>query len=91
APARHPEAARARRNLVLSLMIDQVRVNGPAARRAATTGVSRREHPTETVDGRWFRDHVRNEVPKRTADRGMAVYTTMDAELQRAAESAVRS
>jgi len=91
APARHPESARDRRNLVLSLMIDQVRVNGPAARRAANSGISRREHPTRTVDGRWFRDYVSNELPKRTADRGMAVYTTMDAELQRAAESAVRS
>jgi len=89
APARHPESARDRRNLVLSLMTEQLRVNGPAARRAAQSGVSRREHPTSSVEGRWFRDYAGNELPKRTGDRGVAVYTTMDAALQRAAEQAV--
>lgn len=89
APARHPESARDRRNLVLSLMIDQVRVNGPAARRAAQSSISRREHPTSPLEGRWFRDFASNELPRRTGDRGTAVYTTMDAGLQRAAEQAV--
>ncbi len=89
-PDRHPESARERRALVLNLMIDQLRVNGPAARRAAEAALPRREHPTSTLDARWFRDQVQRDV-RSLPSRGVAVYTTMDATLQRAAERAVQA
>ena len=90
-PDRHPESARQRRDLVLELMIEQLRVNGPAARRAAGAALPRRVHPTRTVEARWFRDHLSRAIPSRLPARGVAVHTTMDAALQRAAEQAVRT
>ncbi len=89
-PDRHPESARQRRELVLTRMIEQLRVNGPAARRAAEGSLPRRVHPTSTLDARWFRDQVERDVRSLPA-RGVAVYTTMDATLQRAAERAVQA
>ena len=88
-PDRHPESARERRELVLTLMIDQLRVNGPAARRATRAALPRRVHPTPTLEARWFRDHLSKDLPRKLPVRGAAVFTTMDATLQRAAERAV--
>ena len=89
-PDRHPESARERRALVLSLMIDQLRVNGPAARRATSAALPRRMHPTPTLEARWFQDQVQRDIRSLPA-RGVAVYTTMDAALQRAAERSVEA
>ncbi len=85
---RHPSAARERRNMVLGLMADQHRISADAAHRAERTGVSTGTNPAPSVDGRYFRDFVASalgHLPR----RGVSVYTTLDAGLQRAAESAV--
>lgn len=95
APTRNPESARQRRDLVLQLMVDQRRVAGPLAARAARGGIATRAYPVRSVDARWFRDYVvataSDHPANRSAARGMAIYTSIDATLQRAAERAVRS
>jgi penicillin-binding protein 1B len=91
APARHPDAAADRRNLVLQLMTEQRRSSASAAERASRVRIATRTHATASVDGRYFRDFVARAAPGHLPDRGVAVYTTLDATLQRAAERAVRS
>ncbi|HEY4099329.1 MAG TPA: transglycosylase domain-containing protein [Gemmatimonadales bacterium] len=87
--ARHPEAALARRDMVLQLMADQHRISAAAAAQAERIRINPGEHPLPAVDGRYFRDYVVGQVPGRVAPRGMAVYTTLDVTLQRAAERSV--
>jgi penicillin-binding protein 1B len=89
APHRHPEAARDRRNLVLQLMVEQGRVPARSRDQSSQVPVPRRVHPRRTMDGRWFRDHALEGAPRGLPSRGGAVYTTLDATLQRAAERAV--
>jgi penicillin-binding protein 1B len=91
APTRNPATARQRRDLVLRLMVEQERITSAAASRARRAGISRRAHPDAVLDGRYFRDASAAAVPGRLPGRGVAVYTTLDAALQRAAERAVRS
>jgi len=89
APNRHPDVARQRRDLVLQLMVDQHRVTSAAAEEATRMPVSTRVHPATTLDGRNFRDATIAAVARHLPSRGEAVYTTLDASLQRAAEHAV--
>ena len=91
APTRNPAIARRRRDLVLRLMAEQERITSAAATRARRAGIARRAHPDAVLDGRYFRDASAAAVPGRLPGRGVAVYTTLDAALQRAAERAVRS
>jgi penicillin-binding protein 1B len=91
APTRHPREARARRDLVLQLMAGQQRVSRASAARAGRTGVSTRAWPARAVDARHFRDFVTANTISHLPARGVAVYTTLDAALQRAAERVVRS
>jgi penicillin-binding protein 1B len=94
APTRNPGSARQRRDLVLQLMLDQQRITRSLAERASRAGVATRPHPTASVDARWFRDFAITapDLPtSRLPDRGAAIYTTLDASLQRAAERAVRN
>ncbi|MEO8451571.1 MAG: transglycosylase domain-containing protein [Gemmatimonadota bacterium] len=89
-PIRHPTEARDRRNLVLQLMADQKRIPTPVAGQTARARVAARVYPARTLDSRYFRDFALAGLPGRLPDRGVAVYTTLDATLQRAAERAVR-
>jgi penicillin-binding protein 1B len=96
APTRNPESARQRRDLVLQLMQEQRRITPAAATRARRMTIAARFYPSRTVDGRHFRDFVLTApLPLRPSarlpSRGTAVYTTLDATLQRAAERAVRA
>ena len=92
APTRNPESARQRRDLVLQLMLEQRRITRAAATRARRMTIAARFYPSRTVDGRWFRDFAlpSSRLPD-FPSRGTAVYTTLDATLQRAAERAVRT
>lgn len=91
APSRHPAAARERRDLVLKLMVEQERTTRTAAARARGTRIPGRVFPTRTLDSRHFRDFALPTVPEGQPSRGIAVYSTLDATLQRAAERAVRT
>jgi penicillin-binding protein 1B len=90
-PTRHPEAARARRNLVLQLMAEQGRITASAARKAQASRISARNGtPGLALDARHFRDAAVDALPRSLPKRGAAVYTTLDARLQQAAQRAVR-
>lgn len=92
APTRNPGSARQRRDLVLDLMAEQGRITRTLAARASKAGISTRSYPAPSVDGRWFRDFILSDrTAARPPVRGEAIYTTLDATLQRAAERAVRS
>jgi penicillin-binding protein 1B len=88
---RHADAARDRRDLVLQLMVDQHRVSAAAAAHARNTDVVVRLHPAIAVDGRYFRDVAAAGLGREVPARGAAVYTTLDAALQQAAEHAMTS
>jgi penicillin-binding protein 1B len=87
-PVRHPREARERRDLVLRLMVQQSRVSQRAADRAIRERVPTRPGPAPTLDARYFRDFVSAGLGG-LPGRGVRVYTTLDATLQRAAERAV--
>ncbi|HET9134182.1 MAG TPA: transglycosylase domain-containing protein [Gemmatimonadales bacterium] len=89
-PSRHPENARARRDLVLRLMVEQGRLDPDDAARARRAPIPRRVTPLRTLEARHFVDHVRSSGRPQAGSRGVAIYTTLDPGLQRAAERAVR-
>ncbi|HET7603459.1 MAG TPA: PBP1A family penicillin-binding protein [Gemmatimonadales bacterium] len=95
-PRRHPDRARARRNLVLSLMAEEGYISDSAARKAAGT-------PLTVQKKGWYPkaaevdalDPVRITVDSLLGDSADAygdivVHTTLDARAQAAAEKAVR-
>jgi len=92
-PVRHADRARARRDLVLRLMAEQGRISESAARRATRDRIRTTPVRQQTVDARYFRDFVltrlHDEAGGKLPTRGAAVYTTLDATLQHAAERAV--
>jgi len=93
-PVRHADRARERRDLVLRLMVEQERIEERAAERAARQRIRTTPVREAVADARYFRDFVVSrfdaEGVGRLPARGAAVYTTLDATLQRAAERAVR-
>ncbi|MEO6748522.1 MAG: transglycosylase domain-containing protein [Casimicrobiaceae bacterium] len=88
-PTRHPEAAHDRRNIVLQLMVDQNRISATSAASAEDDDITAGNHAQPVFDGRYFRDFAAANVTAHLPPRGMAVYTSLDANLQRAAEHAV--
>ncbi len=88
-PTRNERWARQRRNLVLGLMADQDRISRRTAEQAERARMATRAHSAPGLDARYFRDLVLARLPGRLPRRGAAVYTTLDAGLQRAAERAM--
>jgi penicillin-binding protein 1B len=89
APTRHAADAVSRRNLVLGLMATQHRIGKSEAERARNARVSPRSYPLTSIDARYFRDFVASSTSETFPDRGAAIYTTLDATLQRSAERAI--
>ncbi len=89
AATRHPDAARDRRNMVLELMAQQHRVAAATAARAERAPITTTAHGGGGLDARYFRDFVVDNMHARFPARGDAIYTTLDARLQRAAEHAI--
>jgi len=89
APTRHPDDALSRRNLVLALMAQQKRIEPDVAERAKNARIGTRSYPLTSIDGRYFRDFVAGSAGKNLPERGAAIYTTLDATLQRSAERAI--
>jgi penicillin-binding protein 1B len=86
-PLRHPEAAVSRRNLVLRLMRDQGLISDARFRRAAGTALGVRRARPPSRAGRYFTDFVASGLQQQ---RELTVFTTLDMDLQLAAEAAVR-
>lgn len=95
APDRHPDTARARRNVVLAGMLRDGAITAEQARAASDEPVS--VAPLERADATapYFIDYVSREVESRLSDstdesgQNLRVYTTLDLDLQRVAEEAV--
>ena len=94
-PRRNPDLARERRDLVLTLMEEQGKIDADtgAAARKRSLGVTRRPRKLvqeETFAG-YFLEEVRRELEERFGDgfygERVRVITTLDARAQRAAES----
>lgn len=94
-PIEHPDRARERRDLVLTLMERQGRVDADEAERARESPLGvRRGKARGAAEGvrvaGWFVDRVRNELEERLGDdlyhRPLVVHTSLDLRLQKAAE-----
>ncbi len=93
APFRRPDAAIARRNLVLDLMHQQAVIPDEAYRQARSTELALHHAPPPGRHGRYFVDYIAAQLRRRhgrdALQQGMAVFTTLDMGLQQAAERAV--
>jgi penicillin-binding protein 1A len=93
-PRRHPEQARERRDLVLSLMEQQGRIHRfmaeEARRGALDIAPPPRQEQTESGLAPYFVEQVRRELEVKFGDllyhQSLRVRTTLDSRLQRAAE-----
>src|SRR5215212_8254975 len=95
APDRHPEEARARRNVVLAGMVRDGAVTAEQARAACEEPLTVAPLERAGAVAPYFIDYVSREVESRLADpteesgQNLRVYTTLDLDLQRVAEEAV--
>ncbi len=92
-PARHPDRARARRDLVLQLMRDRGLIDAGNSERAQARSLEIRDRPSSRVDGRYFADFVTRQLREAGSGRamqpGLTVFTSLDLTMQEAAERAV--
>jgi penicillin-binding protein 1B len=92
-PLRYPERARERRNLVLQMMRQNGYLSDSDYRAAVEKPINIQPGHLDGADSQYFLDLVSDELQNRLddhQDRTHSVYTTLDPELQRAAEDAVR-
>jgi penicillin-binding protein 1A len=99
-PAVHPEAAKERRDVVLRQMLDQGYLTKPVYEESVAQALpapreiqAPQEQAVEGVDVGYFTSWVQQQVIERYGTRafngGLKIRTTLDLELQRAAEQAV--
>jgi penicillin-binding protein 1B len=93
APFRNPEAAETRRNVVLDVMLEQSVISEREHRQARSAPIRLRKKSQRTRSARYFLDFVRQQIAARHGGKalrqGLAVFTTLDLGMQRAAEEAV--
>ena len=97
-PIAHPEAAKARRDVVLKSMLDQGYIDRFRYQKAIGEPVPTRDDihpPQETSKYPYFTSWVRQQVVDKVGAGmafagGLKVHTTIDSELQQAAENAVK-
>jgi penicillin-binding protein 1A len=101
-PATHPMAARDRRDVVLNQMFEQGDIPRPvyeeSLKQALPTAAeiqAPQEETVEGVDAGYFTSWVQQQVIERYGQRafygGLRIKTTLDLELQRAAEQAIQN
>lgn len=96
-PRRHPQRARKRRNLVLSLMAKQGRISPARARQVARRHLAISPRPSRhRVRYPGFMDLVRRQLHRDYHDQdlrsaGLRIFTTLDPLRQRQAEKALRT
>jgi penicillin-binding protein 1B len=94
-PFLHPEAARARRDLVLRLMHEQGRIDTAAFEAARSAPLSIATRTTEPRETRYFLDALRGQLPEiydeaTLQGQGLRIYSTLDLRLQQIATQALR-
>lgn len=94
-PFRRPDAARARRNLVLTLMERQGRIGPEEAARARRAPLPERPPARPVNAAPWYVDRVQQELEDRYSREdlrreGLRIFTPMDSRAQAAADRAVR-
>jgi penicillin-binding protein 1B len=93
-PFRWPERAKARRNLVLKLMLDNGYISQLAYMEACDAPMSVTKQGIESTDAPYFVDHVNEQLADQFSDHdfqesGSRIYTTVDLDLQHDAAIAV--
>jgi penicillin-binding protein 1B len=92
-PFRNPERTRERRNLILRLMREEGKIDDAAMREAAEQPITTRTRTEERTKAPHFVDFVKSELAERYGEKlqteGLQVYTTLDVDLQQAAQRAV--
>jgi penicillin-binding protein 1A len=95
APTVDPERALARRKVVLQAMRDSGAIDGPAYEAATQQPIRLTDNlRNEEAFGQYFKEEVRKQLVEqfgwdRVYQGGLKVYTTLDLEMQKAAESEV--
>lgn len=95
-PYRHPERAKARRNVVLSLMRENGYITDKEYEEAAGSPLQLAPPGMESTDAPYFVDLVNDELTSEFQDHDFQadsyrIYTTLDLNLQRAAAEAIRA
>lgn len=92
-PFRHPDAARGRRDLVLNRLLELDKISEEEHRVARASPLYLRTKPLRARSGRYFVDFTIGQLAEserpRSGPRGLSVFTTLDMQLQTAAEEAV--
>jgi penicillin-binding protein 1B len=92
-PFRHPERAAERRNIVLRLMRENGRLTAEQYEAAAATPVEVQAEKEEFTEAQYFVDVMNEEAQAKLAEnqeeRARHIYTTLDPDLQDAAQNAV--
>ncbi len=96
APRRHPERALRRRSTILSMMVASGSITRAEAAAADTAALGLAEHEDEARVGAYFIEEVRRQVIDRYGAEtlysgGLRIYTTLDLDLQTAAEEHVEA
>ena len=94
-PFRNPEAARERRDFVLAQLFEQGRIDEPEHRAAIAAPLALGPQPAPDRSAAYFLDFLRRDLEARfpgelLESEGLAIYTTLDARLQRLADRALR-
>ncbi len=91
-PRRNPDAAHGRRNVVLAAMAETGVLSGPDAEAARQTPLNLAP-PAGVMRAPYFVEQIRRDLEERFGELlytgGLRIYTTLDAELQTEAESAL--
>jgi penicillin-binding protein 1B len=94
-PYRDPEAARERRDLVLSLMAEQGRIDQATQEAAKAEPLRLASITPDEGDARFFLDALRRQLPEvydheHLVSEGLKIYSTLDLRLQRISARALR-
>jgi penicillin-binding protein 1B len=93
-PFRNPERAAARRALVLKGMLDEKKIDLASYEAALAAPLTRVSKPVIGIEAPHFVDFVLTQVKESRSDlsgAGLSLYTTLDPDMQAAAQAAVQS
>ncbi|MBK9966777.1 MAG: transglycosylase domain-containing protein [Holophagales bacterium] len=93
-PFRNTERAQARRALVLKGMLDEKKIDRAAYDAALAAPLTRVSKPVAGIEAPHFVDFVLTQVKESRSDlsgAGLSLYTTLDPDMQAAAQAAVRT